>query len=68
MTCPRCWRVSRSTAANADIAAALADLEKLPANVRAPASAWIEKAKARQAAIDAARRFAADATRGLGKP
>lgn len=55
-------------AANADIAAALADLEKLPADVRAPASAWIEKARARQAAIDAARRFAAAAARRLGQP
>lgn len=52
-------------AANADIGAALADLEKLPGNVRAPASAWIEKAKARQAALEAARRFAADAARRL---
>ena len=32
-------------AANADIAAALADLAKLPDKVRAPAAAWIEKAQ-----------------------
>ena len=50
-------------AANADIAAALADLDKLPDTARAPAQAWIEKAKARQAALAAARRFAADTAR-----
>jgi hypothetical protein len=47
-------------AANDNIAAALADLGRLPAPVRAPANAWIEKAKARQAAIAAARQIAAD--------
>ena len=41
-------------AANADMAAALADLGKLPEKVRAPAAGWIEKAKARQAAVAAA--------------
>jgi hypothetical protein len=53
-------------AAHEDIAAALADLEKLPASARAPAQDWIEKAKARQAALAAARKFAADASRSLG--
>lgn len=53
-------------AAHEDIAAALADLEKLPAPARAPAQDWIEKAKARQAALAAARKFAADASRSLG--
>ena len=55
-------------AASADIAATLADLGKLPDAVRAPAAAWIDKAKARQAALDAARQVAADAARGLGRP
>ena len=42
-------------AAKADIAAALADLGKLPEATRAPAQAWIAKANARQAALAAAR-------------
>jgi hypothetical protein len=52
-------------AANADIAAALADLAKLPGNVRAPAASWIEKAKARQSAIEAATQYAAATARAL---
>jgi hypothetical protein len=54
-------------AAHADINGALADLGKLPAPVRAPAQAWIAKAKARQQALAAARAFAADAAGKLGK-
>jgi len=54
-------------AANADIAGALADLGKLPAAARAPAQAWIAKAKARQQALAAARALAADAAGKLGK-
>jgi hypothetical protein len=54
-------------AANADIAAALSELEKLPGKTRAPAAAWIEKVKARQAALTAARQLAADSARGLGQ-
>jgi hypothetical protein len=54
--------------ANADITAALADLAKLPDNVRAPAAAWIEKTKTRQTALDAARQFAKETMRGLGHP
>ena len=53
-------------AANANIPAALADLAKLPDPARAPAAAWIEKVKARQAALAAARQLAADAGRELG--
>lgn len=52
--------------AKADIAAALADLDKLTEAQRAPAQGWIAKAKARQAALAAARQFAADAARSLG--
>jgi hypothetical protein len=55
-------------AANANIPAALADLAKLPDKVRAVAAAWIERAKARTAALAAAKQFAAEATRGLGQP
>ena len=53
-------------AAKADIAAALADLGKLADATRAPAHAWIERAKARQAALAAARQYAADTARALG--
>jgi hypothetical protein len=53
-------------AAHADIAAALADLDKLPIATRAPALDWIAKAQARQAALAAARQIAADAARALG--
>ncbi len=54
-------------AANADISAALSELGKLPDKTRAPAAAWIEKVKARQAALAAARQLAADSARGLGQ-
>lgn len=53
-------------AARADIAAALNDLGKLPEAQRAPAQAWIVKAQNRQAALAAARQFAADTARSLG--
>jgi hypothetical protein len=53
-------------AARADIAAALSDLVKLPEAQRAPAQAWIVKAQSRQAALAAARQFAADTARSLG--
>jgi hypothetical protein len=53
-------------AAKTDIAAALADLGKLADATRAPAQAWIERAKARQAALAAARLYAADSARALG--
>jgi hypothetical protein len=54
-------------AAHADIANALSDLAKLPDDIRAPAQTWIAKAKARQAALVAARNIAAHAARALGK-
>jgi hypothetical protein len=52
---------------HADIGGALADLGKLPETARAPAQDWIKKAQARQAALAAARTFAADMTRSLGQ-
>lgn len=52
--------------AKADIAAALADLDRLDAATRAPAQDWIGKARARQAALDAARNYAAETARVLG--
>jgi hypothetical protein len=53
-------------AAKVDIAAALADLGRLDEATRAPAQGWIEKAQARQAALAAAKQFAADTARALG--
>jgi hypothetical protein len=53
-------------AAKADVPAALADFGKLSDAARAPAQVWIAKAKLRQAALVAARRYAADTARALG--
>jgi hypothetical protein len=53
-------------AAKADIAAALADLGKLADATRAPAQGWIAKVQARQAALAAARQYAADTAHALG--
>lgn len=53
-------------AAHADIAGASADLGKLPDAVRAPAQGFIDKAKARETALTAARDLAADTMRALG--
>jgi hypothetical protein len=50
----------------ADIAAALDDLGKLDNATRAPAQGWIAKAQARQAALSAAKQYAADTARALG--
>lgn len=53
-------------AARADIAAALADLARLPQSAKTLAEPWLAKANARDAAIAASRRIAADALAGLG--
>lgn len=55
-------------AAHADIAAALADIGKLPAPAASLAAAWVEKAQARNAAIAASRKLAADALAALSSP
>jgi hypothetical protein len=55
-------------AAQSDIAGALTELAKLSPAARAPAQAWIAKAQARQAAIEASRRLAADSLDALAKP
>jgi hypothetical protein len=55
-------------AARDDTEAALADLAKLPDATRAPAAAWIKQAQARETALAAARRIAAEALAALGKP
>jgi hypothetical protein len=51
-----------------DIDGALAELAKLPAQLRAPAQAWITRAQAQIAAIALARRFATEAVAALAKP
>jgi hypothetical protein len=51
-----------------DIAGALAEVERLPPAVKAPAADWIKAAQARVAAIDAARQLLAASLAGLGKP
>jgi hypothetical protein len=51
-----------------DLTGALAELDKLPANVLAPAQDWVAKARGRAAAIEASRRFAAAALAALAKP
>jgi len=43
------------------------ELASLPEAARAPAAAWIKKAQARAAALDASRKLAADSLAGLGK-
>ena len=55
-------------AARGDIAAALAGIARLPESARAPAASWVKKAEAREAAIAASRRIAADALAALGRP
>jgi hypothetical protein len=52
-------------AARADLPGALAEIGKLPAEARAPFAAWAAKAEARGNAIDASRRFAANAVAAL---
>jgi hypothetical protein len=52
-------------AAHADIAAALTDIAKLPQSAKSRVDAWVQKANARNAAIAASRRIAADALAAL---
>ena len=51
-----------------DIAAALGDIARLPEQARAPAAVWIKKAQAREAALAASERIAADALAAIAKP
>ncbi len=55
-------------AARGDIAAALAGIARLPEAARALAASWVKKAEAREAAIAASRRIAADALTAIGRP
>ena len=50
-----------------NLAAAAADIAKLPPPVRELAKQWTARAEGRAAAIDASRRFAASALAALGK-
>jgi hypothetical protein len=52
-------------AGQGDITGALAELNSLPSTIRAPAEAWMKKAQARIAAVEASRRLSADALSGL---
>jgi len=58
---------AEAKASRGDIAGAASELGQLPPDTRARAQAWITRAQARQAAIDASRRLAADALAGVGK-
>jgi hypothetical protein len=58
---------AEAKASRGDIGGAASELGQLPADARARAQAWITRVDARQAAIDASRRLAADALSGLGK-
>jgi hypothetical protein len=62
--------VTRANAAatRGDIGTALVELSHLPDAARAAADPWIKKAQAREAAIAASRRIAADALAALGRP
>ena len=55
-------------ATRGDLAGALADIESLPAEIKAPAASWIKSVQARLAAVDAARKLAVSALEALGKP
>jgi hypothetical protein len=57
-----------AAAARGDIAAALADIARLPDAARSLAEVGVKKAEAREAAIAASRRIAADALAALGRP
>jgi hypothetical protein len=58
---------AEAKASRGDIAGAASELGQLPPDARARAQAWITRAQARQAAIDASRRLSADSLAGLGK-
>ena len=54
-------------AAQADVAAALADIPRLPEPLRTVVAPWVQRADARNAALAASRRIAADAVAAIGK-
>jgi hypothetical protein len=58
---------AEAKASRGDIGGAASELGQLPPDARARAQAWITRGEARQAAIEASRRLAADSLAGLGK-
>jgi hypothetical protein len=57
-----------AAASRGDIGNALIELSHLPDSARSAADPWIKKAQAREAALAASRRIAADALAALGRP
>jgi hypothetical protein len=55
-------------ARSGDLAGALTDIARLPPQTRAPADDWTKKAQAREAAVAASRRIAAEAVTALARP
>ncbi len=55
-------------AARGDLAAAITEIAHLPDAARALGDGWVKKAQAREAAVAASRRIAADALAALSKP
>ena len=55
-------------ASRADIVAALDDVAALPVSAKPLVAAWVDKAKARQGALQTSRQIAADALATLSKP
>jgi hypothetical protein len=55
-------------ARNGDVAGALAEISRLPEQARSLAADWVKKAQAREAAVAASRRIAANAAAALAKP
>jgi hypothetical protein len=51
-----------------NLAGAVAEIAKLPEPARALTKEWVAKVEARNAAVEASRRFAADALAAIGKP
>jgi hypothetical protein len=58
---------AEAKASRGDIGGAASELGQLPPDARARAQAWITRGEARQAAIEASRRLAADSLAGLSK-
>jgi hypothetical protein len=59
---------AEAKASRGDLAGARAEIDGLPAAVRAPATQWMARAAQRLAAVEAARRLAANALDAVGKP
>ena len=68
MTPARCWRAPMPRRRAAISALRSPNCLDLPDGARSAAEPWIKKAQAREAAIAASRRVAADALAALGRP